>query len=393
VPTRPPRVTETLAQLGETGWLERLSASMRSQRNRAVVVGAGDDAAVIEIGGRLVLLTVDVLIEGTHFTWKTTTPAALGEKAITVSVSDIAAMGGRPTAVTVGLGAPPDFEARRLEAVFRALDRACRRWGAAFVGGDTVRSDRLVLSVSVVGEFDGPRERLPLRSRMRAGQRLYVTGTLGDSAAGLELLLRSGADRQSASKKAEDYPPEEAVRANLSALKKSSVSEILPRSAGGKRPAEAGTTNEKAARRRLIDRHMRPVPRLAEGQSLARALDDLAMIDLSDDLWKSVKLMAEASGVGVAIRTDRLPISPAARRFCRANRRCALDLAVFGGEDFELLFATAADPKNVARIFRDAGRATPVTAIGEVGGAGVRWLDRRSREVALSGRPFEHFGA
>jgi len=344
--TRRPLLLEAI---GESGWLERLGRSLIG-RARDVVVGFGDDAACVTLppGSRgLLLVTTDLLIEGTHFTWRTATPATLGEKAVAVNVSDIAAMGGRPTAMVVGLGAPADFEVARLEVVFRAMQKACRRWGIVLVGGDTVRSERFVLAPTLLGEFDGPADRLPLRSRLKERQFLYVTGTVGDAAAGMELLLaRKGA---TALRIAEPY------------------------------------------RRRLIERHRRPQPRLAEGQLLAGHFDDLPMIDLSDDLRKSVGLMSQAGGVGVAVQLDRLPISTALWRFCQATGRDAVEMALCGGEDYELLFATAAELAVVRGLFRRNGIKTPVEMIGRVEGRAVRWLDKSGRAIDFRGRPFEHF--
>jgi thiamine-monophosphate kinase len=256
-------------------------------------------------------------------------------------------MGGRPTAAVVGLGAPAGFQVKRLEALFRAIEQACRRWGMDLVGGDTVRSERFVLAVAVLGTFGAPAERLPLRSRVQPGQNLYVTGMLGDSAAGLTVLLASS-----------DSP-----ECNLPA----------------------------AVRRTLVDRHRRPAPRLEEGHRLVGAFDDLAMIDLSDDLLKSLDLLREASGAGAAIRLDRLPLSAALRRFARAAGCDPVEMAVCGGEDFELLFATAANLRAVRKVFRDGGIQTPVRLIGRVGGKRLRWLDRRGREVAPRWSGYEQF--
>ena len=360
---RRPRVLE---EIGEWEWLKRLGRSLLGQSSvgairelpstesaksrGTVVVGFGDDAACLALppdGKKLILLTTDVLIEGTHFTWQTATPSTLGEKAVAVNVSDIAAMGGRPMAMVVALGAPADFPIAQLEMIFRAIARACRQWKIAFVGGDTVRSEQLFLSPTVLGEFEGPAERLPLRNRLRAGQNVYVTGTLGDSAAGLILLLSSQGSRKRA----------------------------LARK----------------HRRRLIERHRRPLPRIDEGRILTEHFDELAMIDLSDDLRTSVGLLSQASDIGMTIRSDCLPISPAVRAFCRATRRNPIEMAICGGEDYELLFAASAEPRDVERVFQRAGLRTPVAAIGRVGGHRMRWLDRRGKPLVLRSKPFEHF--
>ena len=345
--TRP--APQLLQDLGEWSWLARLGRSL-NQSGRAVVVGFGDDAACLSLPSRpgsLTLLTTDILVEGTHFTWHTATPATLGEKAVAVNVSDIAAKGGRPTAMVLGLGAPANFELARLETLYRAIRRACRRWGIALVGGDTVRSEKLILAPTLLGEFDGPIEKLPLRNRLRESQHLNVTGSLGDSAAGLELLL----SRQGT------------VKHHLTA----------------------------ACRDRLIERHQRPKPRVDEGRLLAHHLTDLAMMDLSDDLQTSVRLLSEASRVGVTIHLDELPLSAAVRVFCRAARRDPIEMAAGGGEDYELLFATSVGPDGVQRILRDGGLRTKATAIGRAEGRRVRWLDHGGKEVPGRWKPFEHF--
>lgn len=340
-----PRVLE---EIGEWGWLERLGRSL-PRRAGQVVVGFGDDAACLALPsapGKLLLLTTDVLVEGTHFTWQTATPATLGEKAVAVNVSDIAAMGGRPKAMVVGVGAPAHFEIARLRAVFHAMKKTCQRWGIALVGGDTVRSERFILAPTLLGEFEGPAKRLPLRNRLREGQNIYVTGTLGDSAAGLALLL--GAKRTR-----------------------------------GRLPASAC--------RRLVERHCRPRPLVDEGYVLTRHFDDLAMMDLSDDLWTTVGLMSRAGNVGMTIHLDRLPRSRALLEYCRATKRDPFELLVYGGEDYGLLFTTFADPISVEKVLRRAGLQTPVAAIGVVGGRGVRWMDDHGKSVVMKWKPFEHF--
>lgn len=168
----------TLRGLGEVGLIARLRR--RLHRNAGVLVGIGDDAAVLRapVGHRL-LFASDMLVEDVHFRRRLVPPQWIGWKALACNVSDIAAMGGVPRWAVVSLGAPPTTPVRFLDELSRGLERCARRFHMAIVGGDTVRAPQIVIDVAIIGSVD-PRD-LTLRSGVRVGDILFVTGRLGGS--------------------------------------------------------------------------------------------------------------------------------------------------------------------------------------------------------------------
>lgn len=282
--------------------IRRISASL-PQAPSEVVVPIGDDCAVLRIGGRLWAVAADMLVQGHHFLdWAT--PEEVGYKAVAVNVSDVAAMGATPRFI-LSSGGAPDSEtgSRCMEGVLGAA----ADFGVYPLGGDTTGAAALTVDVSIIGEFEGAEP--VLRDGARAGDVLAVTGELGASAAGF-LALQSG------------------------------------------RREEA---------ERLVQRHLRPQPRVREGRAAAESGAG-AMIDLSDGLASDVRRICESSGVGCKIELERLPVAEDTRGLARATGRDAELLAATGGEDYELLIA-APEPA-VERISR--GIDTPLTAVGRI---------------------------
>lgn len=263
-----------LSEVGELGLLARIVRESSTAPD--VIVGPGDDCAVLRLGGRNYLWTTDDQIEGTHFETAWMTPRQIGAKAYLVNASDIAAMGGRPKFALVGLAAPPTFSATALIEVQRGLCAAAARDGVVVIGGNVARAPGLQVAVSLLGEAP---PRPLLRSGARAGDAIYVSGTLGDAALGLRQLQ---ADRTA-----------------------------------------AGAS---------VNRFRRPQPRLEAGAVLAREGIASAVIDVSDGLLRDLGHLCRASGVGAWIETDALPTS-------MAVRRASPHLALEGGEDYELLCA------------------------------------------------------
>jgi thiamine-monophosphate kinase len=290
-----------------------------------VLVPVGDDCAVLRLGGRIWVAASDMLVSGKHFEdWAT--PEVAGYKAVAVNVSDVAAMGGTPRFILNSSGAP-DPEAT-LRSIWGVME-ACGEFGVYPLGGDTTRAGALTVDVAILGELDAPPV---LRSGARPGDLLAVTGELGASAAGL-LALESGVSG-----------PE-----------------------------------------RLVDKHLRPTPRVEVGRAAAR-IGVGAMIDLSDGLASDAGHVCERSGVGCRVDLDLLPVAEDTRSFLASLGHDPV--AVAGGEDYELLISA---PEPVLQALAESVEV-PVTRIGEVtsGGGVVFW---REGEVVEGLSGWDHFRA
>lgn len=317
--------------------------------HRSVVRGIGDDAAVIRPApGRDLLITTDLLAESVHFDRTTTTWEHLGFKAAAANLSDIAAMGGRPEHLLVSLAVPPDCRTDEIHDLYRGLMKACRPYGIELVGGDTSASqDGLFVSLTVTGSVT--HGTALTRDGARVGDLLYVTGTLGDSLAGLQLL----------------------------------------------QPRLGKTLRRRLARAvvdYLIARHFAPTPRIDIGQLLSIRGLASAAIDLSDGLSGDVRHICRQSRVGVEIEETALPLSQPLKRYAETKGVQAADLALQGGEDYELLLTVP--PSKVRLLERTARRLRcPLTRIGRIcpKRVGIVLKDRDGMIRPLPPFSYEHF--
>jgi len=330
-----------LKDLGEFGLINRLTRDMRSY-DSSVVLGIGDDAAAFKVSGdRFVLITCDMLIEGRHFVLDKIKPGDLGYKALAVNLSDIAAVGGIPRHAVISAGWPDYVDVDYAEQVYAGVREIAGSFGVNILGGDTVRAPQLVLDITVIGESKSP----PVtRSGARPGDVIAVTGRVGASAAGLELLLTDFCS-----------PLPEAVRD------------------------------------RLIVAHVRPVPRVREAATLAEA-GASAMIDISDGLASEVNHICNNSGTGALIYADRLPVDGDTRQAAQGLKKDWLHWALFGGEDYELVVTL---PKAQVPAAREALRVmgTDFSVIGEVTERkhGVS-IVLEEGAVPLNSGGYDHFG-
>lgn len=276
---------------------------------RSVLRGIGDDAAILSPpSGDLFLLTTDLLAEGVHFDRATASFEDIGYKAAVANLSDIAAMGGIPRYLLVSLAIPACHTQTDIRRLYRGMMSACRPHHVELIGGDTSSSRQgLFINLTLAGTAK-PGHALT-RNGARVGDFLYVTGTLGDSLAGLQLLKDMHG-----------------------------------------RPLRAGSSLSKEARRYLVERHLRPTPRLAAGQLLAKHNLATSAIDLSDGLSGDLTHICEQSRVGAELDILTLPLSPACLDYAEARRKNPFELALAGGEDYELLVTVA--PKNQTRVER-----------------------------------------
>lgn len=285
------------------------------------VVGIGDDAAVTPGVEGVLVTSIDLCVEGTHFT-DAFSDEQIGHKALAGALSDLAAMGARPREAYVGLVAPPGFDAGRAVAIAVGMGRLAAGHGVAVLGGDVAAGRQLALSVTVIGEASEAGA-LVTRSGARSGEKVLVSGELGGAAAGLSILTE----------------PE--------------LARDLPNGV-----ADA-----------LRARQLTPLPKLGLGQALAAA-GASAMIDLSDGARADSEQIASESGVAIELRADCLPLAEGVEAVARAADRDPLSF-VGAGEDYELLATVAPDDFESAQ--KAAGEVGErLTVIGSVGeGAGV----------------------
>ncbi|MBN2417562.1 thiamine-phosphate kinase [bacterium] len=319
---------------GEFGLIRRIQ-EMLDAMPPSVVLGPGDDTAVFRPEpGRDLLLTTDAMAEGVHFDRSFMPLSSVGWKSLAANLSDIAAMGGRPLYAVVSLGIPAGWTSADAEALVAGMKRCGDAYGCTIVGGDiSAVGSEAFIAVALTG--DVARGRAVKRGGAAAGDLICVTGTLGGSRTGLEV-LRSGVNR-------EEYG------------------------------ASIGTFLE-------------PVPRTGEAASLIAMNNVSAMIDISDGLSSEIHHICGSSGTGCRIRSRDVPVSPEAARWARERGAAALEYALGSGEEYELLFTV-----------RGQQAVTPppetrVAVIGEILPAdqGIRILvDDEERPLVASG--WDHF--
>ena len=316
----------TVGELGERALIERIRARF-PRAPTFVIVGIGDDAAVVEPDrNRLEVLTTDCQVEGVHFDQTFVGAADIGHKALAVNLSDLAAMGAAPRVALLSLVLPPAFPVAGVDALVDGMAALAARARISIVGGNIARSPGpLIVDVTATGSVHS--RRVLLRGGARVGDDLYVTGALGGAAAGLRLL------RQDA------------------------------HSAGP-----------------VVDRYRRPEPRVMFGVLLGRNRAARACVDLSDGLADAVRQIGEASGVGAIIDADALPIEHGA----------TLRDALGGGEDYELLFAVSPRQRGRLKHARRLAGDLAVTHIGRVTADRAMLLSRNGSTEPLPAG-FEHF--
>ena len=320
-----------LKELGERRVISKIRRAFGEQRTD-ILIGIGDDAAVVR-APRSLLLTTDILVEDEDFRRAVHPPRLLGRKALNVNLSDIAAMGGRPLHALVGMAMPGDLEESWLRKFMAGFRSAAREAGVVLVGGDLSQSDKVMISVTVTGEAKSP----VTRSGARAGDWVFVSGTLGDAAQGFRLLEEDGLQGKG-------------------------------RGAGS-----------------LIRAFLDPVPRLELGALLARRKLASAMIDVSDGLSIDLAHICEESSVGAEVEASLVPISPALRRLSKDP----LDMALNGGEDFELLFTVR--PAKLATVRKLSSRFN-LTTIGRViAGKRIFLVTSNRKKKPLRPGGFEHY--
>jgi thiamine-monophosphate kinase len=336
--THPTTQTSTVAEIGEHELIERITR--RLAMPAWVDIGPGDDAAVVKPPrGQREALTTDALVDGVHFDQAFVPPDAIGHRALAVNLSDLAAMGAEPRAALLSLALPDALAVATVDGILDGFLSHAATHGTTLLGGNITRTPGpLVINVTVIGAVR-PRGALT-RSGARPGDEIYVTGALGDAAAGLAML----------------------------------------------RTSAAAATAESVC----VRRYLRPEPRVRAGLQLSHHGAASSCVDLSDGLADGLRQLARASGVGVEIQSDALPVSSEARASHEGAGTDVVAAALGGGDDYELLFTVR--PRHRGRL-RGARRRIgdlPITRIGVV----TRGLELVVRDASGSRslpHGFEHF--
>lgn len=336
---------QSAGDLGEFPLIDRLRGLLPADVSAAdVIVGNGDDAAVVDAGGgKCWVLTCDVQVQGEHFFRKGVSGYSVGQKALAVNISDVAAMGGAPRFAVISLGIPAEMPVSFLDELYEGINAKAGRWNVLILGGNVSRTaGPFFIDVFVLGEI--AREEILLRSGAQPGDQILVTGHLGDAAAGLHLIRH----------------PELKVRDETHTV--------------------------------LTFAQLRPQPRVEEGRAIAKLRLAHSMMDLSDGLAGDLGHLCKASGAGAVIWEHALPISSHMLDLATVAGKQPVDWALHGGEDYELLLT--APVEHVAELQKavreDAGAS--LTPIGEVlpPGEGIH-LKKGEAAVPLEAVAWDHF--
>jgi thiamine-monophosphate kinase len=321
----------------EDSLIRSIELRFGAKRGRQLPLGVGDDAALFSPSrGHQTILTCDWFLEGTHFLPDLHPPDSVGWKCLARATSDIAAMGGTPKCFLLSLALPDTHTGKWLNEFLGGLRRAARRLGCDLAGGDTTKQKDTQISVTVIGEVRTGQS--VLRSGARPGDLFYVSGRLGEAELGLRMLRR------------------------------------------GRKPTRS--------RDPFLRKHLYPEPRLALGRWLAENKLATAMMDLSDGLSSDLPRVCSASRAGALVEVENLPLATV--RSARDGKKIDLQqLALHGGEDYELLFTV---PRGKAGRIPRSFRGVRLTRIGEVTPTrSVRLLDRSGREAELSPAGWDPF--
>jgi len=270
-----------IKEIGEFGLIDRIT---KKPKNKNILVGIGDDAAVVKTKKGLQVLTTDTLVEEDHFRREWFSPKQIGMKAIEINVSDVAAMGAVPKYVLVSLALPEDLDVEFIDGLYNGMWKVCDKYNIEIIGGNMTHSKQIVISITITGEVN--RKNLCLRSSAKSGDFILVSGHLGNGRAGLRVFQE-----------------------NLKGFEKVRKSYLEPK-------AQLKSALEVA--------------------SYANSMEDI-----SDGLASEIKHICEQSKCGAIIYKDKIPIKDDVRKVAKTTSEDEYDYALFGGEDFELVFTVS----------------------------------------------------
>lgn len=324
---------ETIKDVGEFGLINRIAKNL-IYRPELVVIGSGDDGAVYRVpSGYDQVISTDTMVQGIHFIKKTMRPSDVGYKLCASNFSDMAAMGAEAIGFVISAALPEDLPVSWVESLYEGIRACCSSYRVNLLGGDVTGSPcGVILTGTVVGMV--PKGRAVTRSGARAGDLVFATETLGDSAAGLSALLAG---------LSEEYPS-------------------------------------------LCERHQRPRPQIRLGSALREA-GATSLNDVSDGLSSEINEIAKASQVEIELFREKIPISAEAANLGAYLAKDPVDWALAGGEDYELIGTISEEN------FRKLDTSLPISVIGRVvkDGTGCVYLADRGTRKRLAAKGYDHF--
>lgn len=325
-----------LKDLGEINLIKHLQNTISCPHSN-IMVGIGDDAAVIKNSSyKCLVVTADTLVEDIHFSLKTFTPYQIGWKSAAANLSDIAAMGANPKYLLISIGLPGNLTLSFWDEIYRGIKELSSNYGVCIIGGDTVRSSKLFISITLLGEV--AKDGYITRKGAKIGEKIVVTGYLGNSQAGLSIL-------------------EHKIPLN------------------------------KEAKKFLINKHLLPQPKIKEGLIISKNKLASCMIDISDGLSSELYRLKEENEVGFKIFEEKLPCSPALKLFCENSNINFIEIALSGGEDYELLFTCK---ENKLKILQET--EINFFVIGEVTSEKeIKIINKEGQVKIIEKSGYEHF--
>ncbi|HMA63210.1 MAG TPA: thiamine-phosphate kinase [bacterium] len=330
-----------LSEIGEFGFIDKIVA--RHARSKQGSISVGDDCSVEPIDEKFArLVTTDLLVENVHFLKKAIRARELGYKALAVNFSDIAAMGGKPENIHISVAFPENTKIDWLEEFYSGIHELADQYDAGIMGGDTTSSpNNIIINIVVSGILE--REKIKYRSGAQLGDIICVNKYVGDSAAGLKLILND---------------------INI----------------------------ESEDEKYLIKAHNHPVAQLQQGQFLAENTAVHAMLDVSDGIGSDIEHIMERSKKGARINLEKIPISHQLQNMAKKRGWNALDLAINGGEDYCLLFTV--DPEEFEQLKQNYQKQfdQPIFNIGTIKEQkyGLRYF-KKDQQQKFTGHGFDHF--
>lgn len=311
-------------KIKDIGEFELIDKIAKKPRDKNILVGIGDDAAVIKQEKGLQVLTTDCLVEGDHFRREWFSPFQIGMKAVEINISDIASMGAIPKYVLVSFALPNDLEVDFVENIYKGMWKSCDKYNIEIIGGNMTHSEKIVISITLIGEVDN--KNLALRSGAKPGDLIFVSGHLGNGRAGLRIF-------------------QEEIK---------------------------GFENVKKG-------YLEPKAQLKTALKLSQYVN--SMIDISDGLAPEIRHICNESKCGAIIYKDKIPISEEVRGAAKRLNEDPYDYALFGGEDFELVYTVS--KKNIENING--------FLVGEITRKNDFLLSNKGKEKKLTKNGYDHF--